>query len=169
MSIKNMISKAASNVSFTKHESKIKVGDKAPAIKGIDENGKEFDSKSLKGKKVVLYFYPKDNTPGCTAEACSLRDNYKRMLKEGYVVIGVSADTPVKHKKFIEKYDLPFPLIADEQLELIKAYDVWGKKKFMGKEFEGILRTTFVIDEKGMIEEVISKVDTVGHADQILK
>ncbi|MCX6312526.1 MAG: thioredoxin-dependent thiol peroxidase [Bacteroidetes bacterium] len=164
-----MISKAASNVSFTKHESKIKVGDKAPAIKGIDENGKEFDSKSLKGKKVVLYFYPKDNTPGCTAEACSLRDNYKRMLKEGYVVIGVSADTPVKHKKFIEKYDLPFPLIADEQLELIKAYDVWGKKKFMGKEFEGILRTTFVIDEKGMIEEVISKVDTVGHADQILK
>ncbi len=169
MSIKKMISKAASNVSFTKHESKIKVGDKAPAIKGIDENGKEFDSKSLKGKKVVLYFYPKDNTPGCTAEACSLRDNYKRMLKEGYVVIGVSADTPVKHKKFIEKYDLPFPLIADEQLELIKAYDVWGKKKFMGKEFEGILRTTFVIDEKGMIEEVISKVDTVGHADQILK
>ncbi len=164
-----MISKAASNVSFTKHESKIKVGDKAPAIKGIDENGKEFDSKSLKGKKVVLYFYPKDNTPGCTAEACSLRDNYKRMLKEGYVVIGVSADTPVKHKKFIEKYDLPFPLIADEQLELIKAYDVWGKKKFMGKEFEGILRTTFVIDEKGMIEEVISKVDTVGHAEQILK
>jgi peroxiredoxin Q/BCP len=118
---------------------------------------------------VVLYFYPKDNTPGCTAEACSLRDNYKRMLKEGYVVIGVSADTPVKHKKFIEKYDLPFPLIADEQLELIKAYDVWGKKKFMGKEFEGILRTTFVIDEKGMIEEVISKVDTVGHAEQILK
>ncbi len=169
MSIKKMISKAASNVSFTKHESKIKVGDKAPAIKGIDENGKEFDSKSLKGKKVVLYFYPKDNTPGCTAEACSLRDNYKRMLKEGYVVIGVSADTPVKHKKFIEKYDLPFPLIADEQLELIKAYDVWGKKKFMGKEFEGILRTTFVIDEKGMIEEVISKVDTVGHAEQILK
>ena len=169
MSIKKMISKAASNVSFTKHESKIKVGDKAPAIKGIDENGKQFDSKSLKGKKVVLYFYPKDNTPGCTAEACSLRDNYKRMLKEGYVVIGVSADTPVKHKKFIEKYDLPFPLIADEQLELIKAYDVWGKKKFMGKEFEGILRTTFVIDEKGMIEEVISKVDTVGHAEQILK
>ena len=147
----------------------LKAGDKAPDFKLISENGKEVTLKKLKGNKVVLYFYPKDNTPGCTAEACSLRDNYKRMLKEGYVVIGVSADTPVKHKKFIEKYDLPFPLIADEQLELIKAYDVWGKKKFIGKEFEGILRTTFVIDEKGMIEEVISKVDTVGHADQILK
>ncbi len=154
---------------FTKHITKLKAGDKAPVIKGIDQDGKTFDSNSVKGKKVVLYFYPKDDTAGCTAQACSLRDNYKKMLKAGYAVIGVSADSPKRHLKFIAKYDLPFPLISDEKLELIKAYDVWGKKKFMGKEFEGIVRTTFMINEKGMIEEVISKVDTVDHSSQIMK
>ncbi|HET6990336.1 MAG TPA: peroxiredoxin, partial [Bacteroidia bacterium] len=140
--MKKLIARVANKVGdkFLKHETKLKAGDKAPAIKGIDESryvsgGKEFDSDSLKGKKVVLYFYPKDDTAGCTAEACSLRDNYKKLLKEGYAVIGVSADTPKKHLKFIAKYDLPFPLISDEKLELIKAYDVWGKKQFMGRIF----------------------------------
>ena len=168
MSLKKILLKAASKISFSKHETKLKPGDKAPSIKGILADGKIFDSNSLKGKKIVLYFYPKDDTAGCTAQSCSLRDNYNKMLKEGYAVIGVSADSPKKHLKFIEKYNLPFPLIADENLELIKAYDVWGKKQFMGKIYDGIVRTTFVIDENGMIEEVISKVDTAEHAGQVL-
>ena len=117
----------------------------------------------------MLYFYPQDNTAGCTAQACSLRDNYKYMQKQGYEVIGVSADSVMKHQNFIKKYKLPFPLIADEHKELINAYDVWGKKQFMGKIYDGIIRTTFIINEKGIIEEVISKVDTVEHASQILK
>ena len=168
MSLKKILLKAAAKISFTKHETKLKSGDKAPPIKGILHDGKIFDPDSLKGKKVVLYFYPKDDTAGCTAQACSLRDNYKKLLKDGYAVIGVSADSPKKHLKFMEKYNLPFPLIADENLELIKAYDVWGKKQFMGKIFDGIVRTTFVIDEKGIITEVISKVDTMEHAAQII-
>jgi peroxiredoxin Q/BCP len=168
MSLKNILLKAAAKISFSKHHTKLKAGDKAPAIKGIDQDGKPFDAKTLKGKKVVLYFYPKDDTAGCTAQACSLRDNYKKLLKEGYAIIGVSADSPKKHLKFIRKYDLPFPLISDENLELIKAYDVWGKKQFMGKIYDGIIRTTFIIDEKGIIEEVISKVDTVEHGEQVL-
>src|ERR1044072_2725591 len=149
MSIKKMILKAASKVSFTKHETKLKPGDQAPPITGIDQNGKPFDARALKGKKVVLYFYPKDDTAGCTAQACSLRDNYKKLLKEDYAIIGVSADSPKKHLKFIAKYQLPFPLISDENLELIKAYDVWGKKQFMGKIYDVIVRTTFVMNEKG--------------------
>jgi peroxiredoxin Q/BCP len=174
MSLKNILLKAASKMSFSKHETRLKAGDKAPEIKGIvqfrnESGGKPFDANSIKGKKVVLYFYPKDDTAGCTAQACSLRDNYKKMLKDGYAVIGVSADSPKKHLKFIKKYDLPFPLIADENLELMKAFDVWGKKQFMGKIYDGIIRTTFVIDEKGIIEEVISKVDTTEHASQIMK
>ncbi|MDQ3108967.1 MAG: thioredoxin-dependent thiol peroxidase [Bacteroidota bacterium] len=154
---------------FQKYETTLKAGDKAPEIRGVLQDGAEFDAQSIKGKKVVLYFYPADNTAGCTAQACSLRDNYAYMQKQGYEVIGVSADSVAKHQKFIKKYDLPFPLIADENKELIKAYDVWGKKQFMGKIYEGIIRTTFVINEKGIIEEVISKVDTVEHAEQILK
>ncbi len=170
MTIKKLIAKATSKLEgkFQKYETKFKAGDKAPEIKGILQDRTSFDSKSIKGKKVVLYFYPKDETAGCTAQACSLRDNYEYMKKQGYEVIGVSADSVEKHLKFIKKYDLPFPLIADEKLELIKAYDVWGKKQFMGKVFDGILRTTFVINDKGMIEEVISKVDTGEHASQIM-
>lgn len=156
-------------IGFQRHETKLKAGDKAPEIKGILQDGTQFDAATLKGKKIVLYFYPKDDTAGCTAQACSLRDNYKAMLKQGYAVIGVSADPPKKHLKFIAKYDLPFPLISDESMELIKAYDVWGKKQFMGRIYDGIIRTTFVINEKGIIEEVIGKVDTVEHAGQILK
>ena len=169
--MKKIISKITNKLEgkLQKHETKLKVGDKAPDLKGIDQNGKIFDTNSIKGKKVVLYFYPKDNTPGCTAQACSLRDNYKKLAKDGYVIIGVSADSPEKHQKFIAKYELPFPLIADEQLELIKAYDVWGKKQFMGKVFDGIIRTTFVINEKGILEDVITKVDTGEHASQVLK
>jgi peroxiredoxin Q/BCP len=169
--MKKLLAKAMKKLegSFQKYETKLKPGDKAPEIKGTLHDGKPFDAATLKGKKVVLYFYPKDDTAGCTAQACSLRDNYKAMLKQGYTVIGVSADPPKKHLKFIEKYDLPFPLISDENLELIKAYDVWGKKQFMGKIYDGIIRTTFVINEKGIIEEVISKVDTVEHAEQIMK
>ncbi|CAN5130560.1 thioredoxin-dependent thiol peroxidase [soil metagenome] len=171
MTIKKLIAKAAQKLEgkFQKYETKLKAGDDAPEIKGILQDGSTFDAKSIKGKKVVLYFYPKDSTAGCTAQACSLRDNYIYMKKQGYEVIGVSADSVEKHKKFIAKYDLPFPLIADENLELIKAYDVWGKKQFMGKVYDGILRTTFVINEKGKIEEVISKVDTGEHASQIMK
>ena len=169
--MKKIISKITNKLEgkLQKHKTKLKVGDKAPDLKGIDQNGKMFDTNSIKGKKVVLYFYPKDNTPGCTAQACSLRDNYKKLAKDGYVILGVSADSPEKHQKFIAKYELPFPLIADEQLELIKAYDVWGKKQFMGKVFDGIIRTTFVINEKGILEDVITKVDTGEHASQLLK
>jgi peroxiredoxin Q/BCP len=151
------------------HVTSLKAGDKAPAIAGILQDGKKFDSNSVKGKKVVLYFYPKDDTAGCTMQACSLRDNYELMQKQGYEIIGVSADSAEKHQDFIKKYSLPFPLIADMDHKLINAYDVWGKKSLLGKSFTGIVRTTFVINEQGIIDEVISDVDTVGHADQILK
>lgn len=169
--MKKLIARVAKNLEgkFQKHETKLKAGDKAPEIKGILQDGTQFDKNSVKGKKVVLYFYPKDNTAGCTAQACSLRDNYKYMQKRGYEVIGVSADSVKKHQNFIKKYKLPFPLIADEKKELINAYDVWGKKQFMGKIYDGIIRTTFIINEKGIIEEVISKVDTVEHASQIVR
>lgn len=169
--MKKLIARAITTLEgkFQKYETKLKAGDKAPEIKGVLQDGTPFDAETVKGKKIVLYFYPKDGTAGCTAQACSLRDNYKAMLKQGYAVIGVSADSPKKHLKFIAKYDLPFPLISDENLELIKAYDVWGKKQFMGKIYDGILRTTFVINENGIIEEVITKVDTGEHAEQIIK
>jgi len=117
----------------------------------------------------VLYFYPKDSTPGCTAQACNLRDNYDYLLKSGYVVLGISADGEKSHQRFIEKHGLPFPLIADKEKEIIKAYGVWGPKKFMGKTFDGILRTTFIIDGEGIIEEVIDKVNTKEHTKQILE
>lgn len=148
---------------------KLKVGDKAPKIKAKDENGEEIALEQFKGKKVVLYFYPKDNTPGCTNQACNLRDNYQELLKQGYIVIGVSADTERKHQNFIKKFNLPFPLIADTDMKVINDYGVWGLKKFMGREFMGIIRTTFVISEKGIIEEIIEKVDTKNHTEQILK
>jgi len=147
----------------------LKAGDKAPDFKGNDQNGKIISLANFKGKKIVLYFYPKDNTPGCTAEACNLRDNYGAFRKQGYEIIGVSADPEISHQKFIEKFQLPFSLIADTNKTIIKAYGVWGRKKFMGREFDGILRTTFIIDEKGDIERIISKVDTKTHSSQILE
>lgn len=146
----------------------LKAGDLAPEIKSKDQNGKEFKLSDLRGKKVVLYFYPKDDTPGCTKQACNLRDNYNELQKKGYEVIGVSADKEAKHQKFIDKYDLPFTLLADEDKEVIQSYDAWGLKKFMGKEYMGIIRKTFVINEEGKIEEIIEKVKTNDHTAQIL-
>ena len=146
----------------------LKAGDKAPAIDSVDQNGDKITLDQFKGKKIVLYFYPKDMTPGCTTQSCNLRDNYKALMESGYVVLGCSADSPARHVKFIEKYDLPFPLISDESKEVLNAYGVWGPKKFMGKEYDGIHRTTFVIDEKGVITDVITKVNTKDHTNQIL-
>ncbi len=148
--------------------SNLKPGDKAPVFESSDQNGNSIKLQDFKGSKVILYFYPKDNTPGCTAEACSLRDNYEDLLAEGYKVIGVSTDDLKSHQKFAEKYALPFPLLPDVDKKIVTAYGVWGPKKFMGKTYDGISRTTFVIDEKGTIEKVFTKVDTKNHAEQIL-
>ncbi len=147
---------------------KPKVGEKAPEIKGFDQDGKMVSLEDFKGSKVILYFYPKDDTPGCTAEACNLRDNYDDLLEKGFKIIGVSADSAESHKKFIAKYKLPFPLITDPERKIINKYGVWGKKKFMGREYDGINRTTFIISENGLIEKVITEVKTKDHADQIL-
>lgn len=146
----------------------LKIGDKAPAINALNQNGEKITLTQFKGKKIVLYFYPKDNTPGCTAQACNLKDNYNALLKKDYVVIGVSADNEKSHQKFIEKYSLPFPLIADTDKKVALDYGVWGLKKFMGKEYDGMHRTTFVINEKGIIENIITKVETKNHANQII-
>ena len=146
----------------------LKVGDKAPDFKVNDEDGNSISSKDYKGKKWVVFFYPKANTPGCTAEACNLRDNYKELQKEGYELLGVSADSEKRQKNFREKYNFPFPLLADEDKEVINAFGVWGPKKFMGREFDGIHRKTFIIDENGIITRVIDKVKTKDHAAQIL-
>ena len=147
---------------------KLKEGDKAPAFTSKDQNGNDVSLKGLKGKKVVLYFYPKDNTPGCTKQACNLRDHYTELQSAGYEVLGVSMDSEAKHQKFIAKYDLPFSLLVDDQKVLLEKYEAWGKKKFMGKEYMGILRKTFVIDEDGNIEKIIEKVKTNDHTAQIL-
>ncbi len=154
---------------MTNHLTGLKVGAKAPDFSGKDQDGKPISLKDFKGKKLVLYFYPKDDTPGCTIEACNLRDNYSLFKKNGYEIVGVSADTEAKHKKFIKKYELPFPLIADVDHVIIEAYDVWGRKKFMGKEYDGIARTTFVINEKGILDKVIVDVKTKEHTDQIIE
>ena len=146
----------------------LKPGDKAPEFKGIDQNEQTISLKDFQGKKIILYFYPKDNTPGCTAEACDLRDNYELWLKKGYQVIGVSPDAVKSHQRFIEKYNLPFPLISDTGKEILKAYGVWGLKKNYGREYEGVFRTTFIIDEAGNIEHVFKKVKTKEHSAQIL-
>lgn len=145
----------------------LSVGDKAPGIKAKDQNGKTFDLSAMNGSKVVLYFYPKDDTPGCTAEACNLRDNYIDLLAKGYEVVGVSPDDLKSHLKFAEKFELPFPLLPDPDKIIIKAYGVWGPKKFMGKSYEGVNRTTFIIDENGIIEKIIEKVETKNHSAQI--
>jgi peroxiredoxin Q/BCP len=147
----------------------LKEGSKAPLIDGIDQNGNEVKLTNFSGKKVILYFYPKDNTPGCTAEACNLRDNYNSLQKKGFSVIGVSADSEKSHKGFAEKYSLPFPLIADTSKKILNDYGVWGEKKLYGKTYMGVLRTTFVIDEKGIIEKIIEKVNTADHTEQIFK
>ena len=144
-------------------------GDKAPDFNAIDQDGKVHKLADYTGKKLVVYFYPKADTPGCTAEACDLRDNYHRFLSQNYEVLGVSADSQKKLLKFKEKYELPFPLISDEDKIVINAFGVWGPKKFMGKLFDGINRTTFVIDENGIIEDVITAVKTKDHTAQILK
>ena len=146
----------------------LKIGDSAPEINSVDQNGEAITLEQFKGKKIVLYFYPKDMTPGCTVQSCNLRDNYKALLDKGYVVLGCSVDSPARHIKFIEKYDLPFSLISDEGKKAVEDYGVWGPKKFMGKEYMGISRTTFVIDEKGIIEDIIEKVNTKEHTIQIL-
>jgi peroxiredoxin Q/BCP len=147
---------------------KLQVGDKAPDFTTNDQDGKAVKLSSLKGKKVVLYFYPKDMTPGCTAQACNLRDNYKVLLKQGYAVLGISTDDEKSHRKFIEKEKLPFPLLADVDKHVHELYGTWGEKSMYGRKFMGTLRTTFVIDEKGKIEDIISKVDTKDHTTQIL-
>jgi peroxiredoxin Q/BCP len=147
----------------------LKVGDSAPLFTGKDQNGKEISLASLRGKKVILYFYPKDNTPGCTAEACNLRDNYSELRKKGFEVIGVSADSETSHQKFIGKYNLPFTLISDPDRNILEAYNAWGKKSLYGRVFNGILRKSFVIDEKGIIIGIFDKVDTKNHTSQIIQ
>jgi thioredoxin-dependent peroxiredoxin len=145
------------------------VGNPAPAFESKDQNGNIIKLSDFLGRKVVLYFYPKDNTPGCTAQACNLRDNYDALQKAGYIVIGVSSDSEKSHLKFIEKQNLPFPLIADEDLKVHEAYGTWVEKSMYGRKYMGTARTTFVIDENGILAEIIEKVDTKNHTNQILK
>jgi peroxiredoxin Q/BCP len=147
----------------------LKEGSKAPMFEGIDQNGQVVKLTDFTGRKLVLYFYPKDNTPGCTAEACNLRDNYDSLLKKGFAVVGVSPDSEKSHKGFAGKYSLPFPLIADTSTKILNDYGVWGEKKMYGKSYMGVIRTTFIIDEKGVIEKIIEKVDTSDHTEQIFK
>jgi peroxiredoxin Q/BCP len=140
----------------------------APFFEGIDQHGATIKLSDFKGKKLVLYFYPKDNTTGCTAEACSLRDNYSTLQKDGYVIIGVSPDSVKSHKKFADKYTLPFSIISDESKKILTDFGVWGEKQMDGKKYMGVLRTTFIIDKNGIIDKIISKVDTSHHGKQIL-
>lgn len=147
----------------------LKVGDKAPAFSAIDQNGSTVGLEDFKGNKLAIYFYPKDNTPGCTAQACNLRDNYSMLIKQGIKLIGVSADSTKSHLKFIDKFSLPFPLIADEDHKVINLYGVWGPKKFMGREYDGIHRTTFLINEEQNIVGIIEKPKTKAHAEEILE
>lgn len=144
-------------------------GMKAPGFRGTDQQGNEVTLENLKGRKVILYFYPKDNTPGCTAEACNLRDNYRELRDMGFEVIGVSADSEKSHRNFTAKYDLPFTLVSDTEKEMLKAYGAWGLKKNYGKEYYGIIRKTFVIDEEGNILKIFNRVDTKNHTEQILE
>lgn len=146
----------------------LKEGDKAPAFEGIDQDGNMHSLDSYKGKKLVIYVYPRDNTPSCINQACNLRDNYSELTAKGYAVLGVSMDDEKSHRKFIDKFLLPFPLIADTERKLIDALDVWGEKKFMGKIYDGIHRTTFIIDENGFIERIIEKPKTKQHTAEIL-
>lgn len=144
-------------------------GDKAPAFSGPNQNDELISLEMFKGKKLILYFYPKDNTPGCTAESCNLNDNYQSWLAKGYEVVGVSPDNVASHKKFAEKFKFGFNLIADPETKILQDYGVWGEKNMYGKKYMGVLRTTFVIDENGVIVDVFEKVDTKNHTDQIIK
>lgn len=146
----------------------LEIGNQMPDFSAADQNGNIVKSADLIGKKTVVYFYPKANTPGCTAEACSLRDNYERFLASGYNVIGISKDSVKAQKNFSDKYALPFPLLADTDALIIKAFGAWGEKKLYGKTYEGILRKTFIFNENGILEEIIDKVNTKNHAEQIL-
>ncbi|MCD8310051.1 MAG: thioredoxin-dependent thiol peroxidase [Prevotellaceae bacterium] len=148
----------------------MKTGDKAPELLGVNQQGEEIRLSAYKGRKVVLYFYPKDNTPGCTAEACNLRDNYGELRRAGYEVIGVSVDDVKSHQKFIAKYELPFTLIADTDKKLVEAFGVWGEKSMYGRKYMGTLRTTFILDEEGKVERIITpkEIKTKDHAAQIL-
>lgn len=147
----------------------LKVGDAAPNFSGINEKGETISLSDFEGKKLILFFYPKDNTPGCTAEACNLRDNYSELQAKGFELLGVSPDSPKKHQNFINKFEFPFPLLADTELETIKAFGIWGLKKFMGKEYDGVHRTTFLIDAQGKIAHIFAKVKTKTHAEQIFE
>ena len=147
----------------------LKIGDRMPDFEVMDQNGNKVRSADLLGKKTIIYFYPKDNTSGCTAQACNLRDNYASFVAMGYNVIGVSKDSVASHKKFADKYDLPFTLLSDTATEVLQVFGAWGEKKMYGKTVMGTLRTTFVFDEAGILKEVIEKVDTKNHAAQILK
>ena len=147
----------------------LKIGDSAPDIDAIDNNGNRINLKTFLGKKVILYFYPKDNTPGCTVESCNLRDNYESLKAQGFEVIGVSADSEATPQKFVSRFNLPFKLIADTDKKVLNDYGVWGEKKFMGRTYQGIHRTTFVISEDGVIENIITKVKTKNHSKQILE
>lgn len=147
---------------------KLKEGEKAPRFTGIDQNGKSISLSDFSGKPLILFFYPKDMTPGCTVEACNLRDNYSELKKQGFEILGVSPDSISRHQKFIEKYELPFPLIADGEKKIMQDYDVWGEKKMYGRSYMGVYRTTFVINEEGNIKKIFSKVKTNDHTAQIL-
>ena len=147
----------------------LKIGDKIPNINLISHNAETVNLEDFKGKKIILFFYPRANTPGCTSQSCNLNDNYSRLQNQGYEVIGVSPDTVEKQRKFSEKYNFKYTLIADDSKELINAFGVWGKKKFRGNEYYGVLRTTFLINEEGFIDKVIEKVKTKEHTDQILE
>ena len=146
----------------------LKIGDKMPDFEVVDQDGNQVSSKDLIGKKTVVYFYPKDNTSGCTAEACSIRDNYESLVGNGYNVIGVSKDSAASHRKFREKYDLPFTLLSDTSTQMLQAFGAWGEKKMYGKTVMGTIRRTFIFDEEGILTRIIEKVDTKNHAAQIL-
>jgi peroxiredoxin Q/BCP len=147
----------------------LKAGDKAPDFSGINQDGKEIKLSDFAGKKLILYFYPKDDTPGCTAESCNLNDNYNLWLEKGFEVVGVSADSVESHQKFRNKFGLKFDLIADTEKEILQAYGVWGEKSMFGKKYMGVLRTTFVIDANGIIQQVFENVKTKDHSNQIFK
>ncbi len=149
--------------------SKFAAGDKAPMFEGVNQKGEKISLNDFKGKKLILYFYPKDDTPGCTAESCNLNENYEMWLKKGYEVVGVSPDNEKSHLKFIDKYGLKFSLIADTKNEILEAYGAWGEKSMYGKKYMGVLRTTYIIDENGIIKEVFEKVDTKNHTSQIIE
>ena len=147
----------------------LNIGDRMPDFEVLDQDGNKVSSKDLSGKRTIIYFYPKDNTSGCTAEACNLRDNYDALTAQGYNVIGVSKDSAASHRKFADKYELPFTLLSDTSTQMLQAFGAWGEKKMYGKTVMGTIRRTFIFDDKGVLERIIEKVDTKNHASQILQ